>query len=136
MSYQEALEAAGANVIVFEEFGSYQGEWYALVTYGGETGWVNGSYGSCSGCDAFEGEFGFNGYSGGDGFWDYEKDQYRAPTEEERKDYQNRLADFGRTYLDGLMTQEQAEKAASQYMDWDSEAPAMLEFIRKNSGKS
>lgn len=133
MSYEQALEAAGAQVIVFEEFGSYQGDWWALVKYKGETGWVNGSYGSCSGCDAFEGEFGYgNGYNGGGGFWDYETDQYREPTDKERKDYEARLADFGKTYLDGVMTQEQAEAAASANLEWDSDAPAMLEFIRKN----
>ena len=60
MSYQEALEAAGATVHAFEFFGSYQGDWWAKVTYNGETGWVHGSYGSCSGCDAFEAEFGFS----------------------------------------------------------------------------
>lgn len=133
MSYQEALEAAGAQVLAFEEFGSYQGDWWALVKYEGETGWVNGSYGSCSGCDAFEGEFGYsNGYNGGSGFWDYETDKYREPTDEERKDYEARLADFGKTYLDGVMTQEQAEAAASANLQWDSDAPAMLDFIRKN----
>lgn len=132
MSYENALEAAGAKVIAFEEFGSYQGDWYALVEYNGEIGWVNGSYGSCSGCDAFEAEFGFSGYSGGDSFWDYEIDQCRAPTDADRAAYQAKLADFGKTYLDGMMTQEQAEQAVSQYMEWDSEAPAMLLFIRKN----
>ncbi|UWJ04756.1 hypothetical protein CUB19_gp38c [Stenotrophomonas phage CUB19] len=132
MGYEQALEAAGAKVIAFEEFGSYQGDWYALVGYNGEIGWVNGSYGSCSACDAFEGEFGFRGYSGGDGFWDYETDQYRAPTDAERAAYQTKLADFGKTYLDGMMTQEQAEQAVSQYTEWDSEATAMLSFIRKN----
>ena len=132
MSYEQALEAAGAQVFVFEEFGSYQGDWWALVKYEGEMGWVNGSYGSCSGCDAFEGEFGFSGYSGGEGFWDYETDQYRAPTDDERAAYQAKLADFGKTYLDGMMTQEQAENAASSNIEWDSDAPAMLEFIRKN----
>ena len=42
MSYQKALEAAGAVVHRFEEFGSYQGDWWALVTHGDKTGWVNG----------------------------------------------------------------------------------------------
>lgn len=79
MSYQEALEAAGAEVHDFKEFGCYQGEWYAYVTYQGETGVVTGSYGSCSGCDAFDAEFGWE---------DSKKD-----------DYQQRLAAFGETYL-------------------------------------
>lgn len=56
-SYEETLELAGATVHIFQEFGSYQGDWWARVTYNGVTGWVTGSYGSCSGCDAFHGEF-------------------------------------------------------------------------------
>lgn len=35
MSYQEALEAAGAQVELFTEFGSYQGTWIARVNYQG-----------------------------------------------------------------------------------------------------
>lgn len=58
MSYEEALQAAGAEVLEFEQFGSYQGDWWAKVRYKDELGWVQGSYGSCSGCDAFESEFG------------------------------------------------------------------------------
>ena len=43
MSYQDALKAAGAAVLEFESFGSYQGDWVALVEYKGERGWVQGS---------------------------------------------------------------------------------------------
>jgi len=52
MSYQDALMAAGANVIAFQEFGDWQGSWVALVEYKSERGWVRGSFGSCSECDA------------------------------------------------------------------------------------
>jgi hypothetical protein len=58
-SYQAALEAAGAEVEEFKEFGSYQGDWWARVSFGGRRGWVTGSYSSYSGCDAFEAEFGY-----------------------------------------------------------------------------
>ena len=40
MSYKNALKAAGAKVIEFKYFGSYQGDWVALVEYKGERGWV------------------------------------------------------------------------------------------------
>ncbi len=43
MSYEMCLEKAGATVVAFQEFGSYQGEWFALVEYNGERGWVEGS---------------------------------------------------------------------------------------------
>lgn len=59
MSYEEALKAAGAEVHAYETFGSYQGDWWALVSYEGKHGFVHGYYGSCSGCDAFEAEFGW-----------------------------------------------------------------------------
>jgi len=112
MSYESALEAAGAIVHDFASFGSYQGEWWAKVTYNGETGWISGSYGSCSGCDAFEAEFGYY--------------------DDERDDYQARLADFGKAYLGGLCTQEQAEKYASANIDWDQDAEEMLSWIKAN----
>lgn len=89
MSYQSALEAAGVTVHDFKEFGSYQGEWVAYVTFEGETGFITGGYGSCSGCDAFESEFG----------WGDDKEE----------NYQQRLADFGRGYLP-VQTAEQAKQ--------------------------
>lgn len=116
MSYSEALEAAGAKVLLFEEFGSYQGEWFALVTYNGEKGWVNGCYGSCSHCDSFESEFGWN--------------------DDERPDYQERLADFGKVYLEGLMTQEQAVAHASQHLEWDSDAAEMVAYLNSHAAEA
>lgn len=87
MSYEMCLEKAGATVVAFQEFGSYQGEWFALVEYNGERGWVEGSYGSCTGCDAFEAEF---------------CDAYR-----ETEGLDERYAEFGRGYLEVVMPQEQ-----------------------------
>lgn len=135
MSYAQAMEAAGATVLAFEQFGCYQGDWFALVDYNGERGWVQGGYGSCSGCDAFEAEFGW--------YEDRCKDHTYSGTDAEiaacsacaaaQADYARRLADFGRTYLDGLLTQEQAEAHASQNLDWDSDAPAMVEWVKKHA---
>jgi hypothetical protein len=48
------LELAGARVIAYETFGSYQGDWLAKVEHNGAVKWIHGSYGSCSGCDALE----------------------------------------------------------------------------------
>ena|ERR1700758_3187389 len=118
MGYQTALEAAGAEVHAFQEFGDYQGTWLAKVTYDGETGWIEGSYGSCSGCDAFEAEF---DYSYGD----------------EDNDYQERLKLFGESYLTVVTTQDhqvslyerQVSDASTWYAD---EAREMLEFVKAN----
>lgn len=111
MSYQESLEAAGDTIIAFEQFGSYQGEWYALVEWNGERGWVNGCFGSCSYCDAFEAEFGWSA--------------------DEEDGYQQKLADFGRVYLEGMMSQDAAEKAAGENISWDSDAEEMLKFVQE-----
>lgn len=108
-SYEEALEAAGAKVIASERFGSYQGDLWCLVEYNGEIGWVTMSYGSCSGCDNFLSTFGY---------------YY-----EDKPDYMNKLKEFGLTFLDVLLTQEQALKEASENLDWDGEAKNMVNFI-------
>jgi len=109
MGYSEALEAAGCKVLNFEEFGSYQGTWLAFVKYNEETGIVEGSYGSCSGCDAFEGEFGL-----GDGpiesegkyyksyrTWDESEETTKEEYEQLLLKQKQKLADFGQTYLVG-----------------------------------
>ena len=111
MSYQSALTAAGATVISFESFGSWQGEWVALVEYRGERGWVQGSFGSCDYCDAFEAEFG----------WDAE----------EEDNYQERLASFGESYLGGLQTTQQVLSQFEEVAEWDSDAEDAILWIRE-----
>ena len=78
MSYRDSLEAAGARVIAFEHFGDWQGSWVALVELPtGERGWVQGAFGSCDYCDAFQAQFD----------WD---------SDFACEDVQQRLAQFGR----------------------------------------
>ena len=109
--YKEALEAAGAKVHRFFEAGSYQGEWYALVWFAGHLGWVTGGYGSCSGCDAFEAEFGFA--------YNLDEEQQRA--------YNERLRLFGLSYLgengEQVHTHEELMKKLvnQQYIGMDDE---------------
>ena len=112
MSYKEALEAAGATVMAFAEFGSYQGEWYAMVKFKGTVGWVSGSYGSCSGCDAFESAFGY-----------CDKDD----------DYDRRLKKFGLSYLEELMSHQAAVNKAAANSEWDIDADAMVDFVVNNA---
>lgn len=111
MSYRKALEAAGAEIHEFKEFGSYQGDWWAKVKFKGKSGWVRGSYGSCSGCDAFQAEF--------------ECDDNPSAAQLKR---------FGLQYLDDVLTQEEAVKEASEHIDWDGEAQAMVDFIKSGEG--
>ena len=116
MSYESALEAAGAVVHEFKHFGDYQGSWYALVTYKGEQGWISGSYGSCSGCDAFEAEFGWS-----------VRDQ---------PDYQCKLKSFGEGYLGGIYsTEQQVQSMLGLYMsDEDKEAVVWVREIAERYG--
>lgn len=116
MSYKVALEAAGAKVLQFKNFGDWSGSWYSLVEYNGTKGWVRGSFGSCSYSDSFEAEFG--------NYWD---------EEENPEEYNKRLDAFGRRYLDNMLTQEEAEAEASKDIDWDLDAEVALKFIKKNA---
>lgn len=116
MSYREAMEAAGAKVLAMKDFGSYQGDWWAKVEFDGQLGWVNGSFGSCSHCDAFEAEFG----------WSYE----------DEPDAKERLAKFGASYLNQIMTQDEAEARVRADIErgWAGvEEEAMLSFLLENS---
>lgn len=97
------------------------------------TGWVHGSFGSCSGCDAFEFEF---------------ESSYLHSTEEEDHDtlydevvegceacagVLKRLILFGKGYLGHIMTQEEAKRIASENLEWDVDSEKMVEFIRTHS---
>lgn len=103
MSYQQALEATGVKVLAFEETGDYQGTWFAL-TDNKEFPIVIGDYGSCSGCDAFEAEFGYS----------YSDDP----------SFESRLKTFGQSYLnDGMTWQEfeaQVERQRYDKAEWQN----------------
>lgn len=109
MGYREALEAAGAKVEAFEEFGSYQGDWIAKVEINGKRGWVHDYYGSCSGCDAFEAEF-----------------SYRNEETPEK------LAAFGKTYLDDLKTDDEILVIAGKHSAYSVEDVAMLKWVKNH----
>lgn len=107
MAYKEALEANGLEIIEFKEFGSYQGTWIAKTSEGK---FIEGSYGSCSGCDAFEAEFGW----------------IDDPTKEQ-------LATFGKAYIDGAETKDEIisrykVKCSGQWVDSDDRE--ILEWIK------
>ena len=104
-TYMSALEAAGATVLAYKEFGTYQGEWYAYVEYQGQRGWIEGSYGSCTMCDAFEAEFGY-GYD----------------DEIDAADFDARLKSFGESYLPPAESSVNILKYLDEAEEWD-EAP-------------
>lgn len=135
MSYSEALSAAGAEVVVFQMFGDYQGSWWAKVIYGDRPLWVTGSYGSCSGCDAFQADFGYSDPACDD--HQYESVNLTCESCKVARDaYNERFADFGRQYLDNNhYTQDEAEtylaKQVADY-DWGSEYSESLAFVQAN----
>ena len=132
MSYEDALKAAGAEVLEYESFGSYQGDWWAKVRWNGGTGWVNGSYGSCSGCDAFEAEFGWCESRCEEHRWVYDKEDCVACAAV-NINYQRRLSDFGKEYLDTIYSQAEAEAITMRNIEWDSDASKMLTWIRQHA---
>lgn len=114
MSYKKALEAAGAEVLAFETFGSYQGDWFAKVRYEGEVFWLRDYYGSCSGCDAFEADVGYS--------WGIPEEEYNA-----------KVAEFGKRYLEPSerLTFEQALEIAGKD-NWDNTSEDMVKFVKEN----
>ena len=126
MSYKEALEAAGAEVLAYEFFGSYQGDWYAVVKFNGNVGVIKGSYGSCTVCDAFQAEFGYDG----DETYNYETGEY-----EKNPDYPAKLAAFGANYLEDLMTFQAALNEAARNLDWDHDAEEMVNWVKARAAE-
>lgn len=103
MGYKEAMGKAGAEVLLYEEFGSCQGDWWAKIVYNGKEGWVNGSYGSCSGCDAFQAEFDYGRNRCPKHL--YDTDEEIKGCEDCRKiidSEDERLVEFGREYLENI----------------------------------
>lgn len=126
--YQQALEAAGAVVHEFKEFGSYQGDWFARVTYNGETGWIHGYFGSCSGCDSFEAEFGWA---------DEDCDQHRYQhndaclgCQEAKAKHKEKLAAFGKTYCEGVGSLDGVLAELDKNSQWDSDSKEAAAWIR------
>jgi len=135
MDYIDALKFGGATVHDYESFGSYQGEWLAKVTYEGKTGWVKGSYGSCSGCDALQAEFGYESHTCGDEEYYnplFGDEGFREGCPQCQK-LKKKMISFGQGYLDQILTQEEVEKEVSEYLGWDTEAGKMLKYVKERA---
>lgn len=137
-SYSMALEVAGATVHDCRWFGSYQGEWIAHVTLpDGRTGIIMGYYGSCSGCDSFEAEFGYESHSlqineSGEEEYHSAYGEFRDGCEQ-CADYRRRLAEFGMGYFMDFRTIEEAAKVfvdEKQYWSTYDEDEEQARFIQ------
>ena len=124
MGYKEALEAAGANVLAYEEFGSYQGDWLAKVSYQGETFWLRDYYGSCTGCDAFEADIGMITDDDGNYIWEDDHPKRVAA-----------IAAFGARYLEPQerLTFDQVMEKAAENVGWDDDAGKMVQFVKDHA---
>lgn len=133
MSYIKCLELAGATVEMDQSFGSYQGDWWARIEYKGVKGWVYGSYGSCSGCDSFEGEFGSSSEHCDEHRYSHPVPDSCHGCEKARIDLERRMDSFGEGYLLDILNQEEAEKRARRYQEfWSEEDRRAFEFVRDN----
>lgn len=132
-SYENALQKAGAEVVAFDSFGDYQGSWWAYVKYKGKEGWVHGSYGSCSGCDAFQAEIGYLSHwvNEDKDYHDYYDDEFPHAGCDKCTEAAEKIAAFGRSYLDDIVSQDEALKIASENLDWDMDAQEVVDFIKK-----
>lgn len=110
--YEYSLRATGAEVLAFQDFGSYQGDWFAKVRNGGEEYWIQDSYGSCSGCDAFQSEV-----------------DYEDRTEEEWTTF---FKEFGEKYLGEKKNKEELIAKFKDQSSWDGDAKEILEFLEAN----
>lgn len=111
-SYHWALLEVGAEVHAFQDFGSYQGDWLAKVTYKGKTGWIHDYYGSCSGCDNFEDEC--------------------DNTSRTKKAWHSFAVKFCKDYLDDIRTYEDVLETCSKNTNWDTDAKDMIKFLKEN----
>lgn len=107
MDYERALSVAGATVHKYAQFGDWQGTWMALVTHKGETGFVYGGFGSCGHCDALQRIY----------------DNY-----EDAERVQEELLEIANSWLDDILTPEQALAYAKKDMEWDYDSETMYRW--------
>lgn len=134
MDYSDALVAGGCEVLEYESFGSYQGDWWAVVLHDGVTKLIHGYFGSCSGCDAIQAEFDYVSHDHYvDGLRQYFYDfNIKAVdmTCAQCLDIGTRFIAFGKQYVDDAFTPEEAVKAATQYSSWDSDAQEVIKWLK------
>jgi hypothetical protein len=138
MGYKQAIEATGVKVKEFEMFGSYQGDWIALLEDGRV---ITGSYGSCSGCDAFEAEFGYSDEPqerDGKYYKDYGDEISKEEYDRLLSEYNQKLCRFGQHYtVDAESLQDTINryerKCADEYA-WDDDKQ-ILDWLKKKASE-
>ena len=131
MGYRECLELAGATVIDYEEFGSYQGDWLAYIEYEGKKGFIRDYFGSCSGCDSYEAEI-------GDHYHECVDESYYSPHEQGYRENcaicqveKKKAVKFGKGYIDEMTDYDKALEIVSVNKEWDMTCGDMIDFVEK-----
>ena len=124
-SYEEAFACVeGVTVEWAEYYGSYQGNFLCKIQKAGETLYIYDSYGSCSGCDSFQAEFGWSTYY-------YESE---GVTQEERLAHvKQRMAKWSFSYIESaLPLQQMMNYLQNECGQWDDEAIKALKRLEEN----
>lgn len=109
MGYGYCMEKAGAEILESADFGDWQGTSYYVVRYKGDVKLISIYYGSCGGCDSYQG-------------WYDDFPIGKIPSDE---DY----AEFGRSYLEGPCDFQQELKRAKKDCSWDLEGDKLVAFL-------
>lgn len=134
MGYKEAIEIAGAKVIAYKKFGSYQGDWIAKIEIDGQIKYIHDYYGSCTVCDNFEAEF----YSSDD--HECENDIFYSPAYfnqpfrdncQQCQTEKHKLIEFGKKLIDKAISFEECIFKISENIEWDMEVEPMVNWLNK-----
>lgn len=117
LNYEDVLKFAGAEILAFKSFGDFEGTWAARINYNGVIGWTFGSYGSCSACDALQGEFDYRNCV----CFDHRVGSIGTKISdckdcaEMREKIENDLKSFARVYLESLLSTDKALSLVESY---------------------
>jgi len=134
MGYRESLLKAGAQVLDYQEFGSYQGDWIAFVNFNGKKGFVQSYFGSCSGCDAFQSEFNYNEDKCEEHRWDddvIECDECKA----KKMSYEEKIKNFGLSFLENILNYQEVYASVSENLEWDGNAKEMVDWVESKKSE-
>jgi len=127
MNYHSLLELCGAKVIAFETFGDYQGTWIAKVKYNDKIGYVEGSYGSCSGCDSLQ-DILMNHNSTGDTYHWFEPENTNCNSCVE---IEQLLKNMSIVYLEGLEDFQTTISRHIENSEWDLESENIVKWMHE-----
>lgn len=128
--YSDCLKMAGAEVLAYETFGSYQGDWLAKVRFEGKEGFIKGSYGSCSGCDYLQAEMPSGHDEGHDDEYVWELDEaVKRPGCAKCQRMVSVAVAIGKDYLDQIIDPARMIAKVSENIEWDMSAKELVRWV-------